>query len=76
MITSTKLLIEFCRIRYVAYAAYCNTTYGMRYLSIKAFISRDQDKGLYTGGFLGEMIQWTDILTALNSFQTIVMGFE
>ena len=73
MITSIQLLIS--------YVAYCNTTYhmvtyGMRYLSIKAFISRDQDKGLYTGGFLGEMIQWTDILTALDSFKSIVMDFE
>ena len=76
MITSTKLLIEFCHIRYVAYAAYCNTANGMRYLLIKAFISRDQDEGLYTGGFLGEMIQWTDILTALNSFNAIVRDFE
>ena len=33
-------------------------------------------EGLYNGGFLGEMIQWMDILTALNSFQKIVMGSE
>ena len=33
-------------------------------------------EGLYGGGFLGEMIQWMDILTALNSFQKIVMGSE
>ena len=33
-------------------------------------------EGLYNGGFLGEMIQWMDILTALNSFQKIVMDFE
>ena len=48
----------------------------MRYLSIKAFISSDQDKGLYTGGFLGEMIQWTDILTAVNSFENIKRDFK
>ena len=33
-------------------------------------------EGLYNGGFLGEMIQWMDILTALNSFQKIVMDSE
>jgi len=33
-------------------------------------------EGLYNGGFLGEMIQWIDILTALNSFKKIVMVFK
>ena len=33
-------------------------------------------EGLYNGGFLGEMIQWMDILTALNYFQKIVMDSE
>ena len=33
-------------------------------------------EGLYNGGFLGEMIQWIDILTALNSFKKIVMDCE
>ena len=28
-------------------------------------------EGLYNGGPLGEMIQWTDILTAMNSFENI-----
>ena len=33
-------------------------------------------EGLYNGGFLGEMIQWMDILTALNSLKKIVMDSE
>ena len=33
-------------------------------------------EGLYNGGFLGEMIQWMDILTALNYFQKIVTDSE
>ena len=28
-------------------------------------------EGLYNGGPLGEMIQWTDILTAMNSYENI-----
>ena len=33
-------------------------------------------EGLYNGGPLGEMIQWTDILTAMNSFENIKWDFK
>ena len=33
-------------------------------------------EGLYNGGPLGEMIQWTDILTAINSFENIKWDFK
>ena len=33
-------------------------------------------EGLYNGGPLGEMIQWTDLLTAMNSFQNIKWDFK
>ena len=33
-------------------------------------------EGLYNGGPLGEMIQWTDILTAMNSFDNIKWDFK
>ena len=33
-------------------------------------------EGLYNGGPLGEMIQWTDLLTAMNSFENIKWDFK
>ena len=33
-------------------------------------------ENLYKGGPLGEMIQWTDILTAMNSFENIKWDFK